>query len=161
MDGRRFPSLPARDLEYRDARVPDDLEGAPRVLLVAFDRFHQRIVDAWIEVLEREGRSRAPGMRVYEIPTIGTKWKWARGFIDGGMVAAIPDVTVRRRTLTIYTPLGPVLRALGLSDARRPCALVLDASGEVRAMAVGEPEGEGLDDVLGAIGALGQAGARA
>lgn len=137
--------------------MPDDLEGSPRVLLVAFDRFHQRVVDAWVRVLEDRGRADAPGMRVYEIPTIGTQWRWARGFIDGGMVAAIPDRDVRRRTLTAYTDVARVLRALDLPDASRPCAVVLDDAGDIVAMSVGGPEDEGADAVLAALASRGAA----
>lgn len=147
----RFPSLVARDLEYEERRVPDDLVGEPRVLLVAFDRFHQQVVDAWVAVLEREGLPRAPGMRLYEIPTIGMKWRWARGFIDGGMVAAIRDVEVRRRTLTVYTDLRRVLRPLGLADASEVCVLVLGADGAVRARAVGEPTPERVRTIVDAL----------
>ncbi|MFM7718456.1 MAG: hypothetical protein ACKO8G_03040 [Actinomycetota bacterium] len=147
----RFPSLEARDLEYEARRVPDDLEGEPRVLLVAFDRFHQSAVDAWVEVLERDGLPRAPGMRVYEIPTIGTRWRWARGFIDGGMVAAIRDLAVRRRTLTIYTDVRRVLRGLGLPDASQVCAVVLAPDGSVRAKAVGPPSPERVATILDAL----------
>lgn len=147
----RFPSLSARDLEGTDRRIPDDLEGHPRVLLVAFDRFHQSVVDGWVTALEREGASRAPGMRIYEIPTIGARWRWARKFIDGGMTAAIADVGVRRRTLTVYSGLDLVLGALGLPDPGEVCAVVLADDGSVLARAVGGPTPENLAAILAAL----------
>lgn len=147
----RFPSLAARDLEGTSRRVPEDLEGDPRVLLVAFDRFHQSVVDAWVEALERDGALRAPGMRIYEIPTIGTRWRWARTFIDGGMTAAISDVGVRRRTLTVYTRIERVLDPLGLPDAGEVCVVVLAADGSILARAVGRPTSENLAAIVAAL----------
>lgn len=151
MSGGRFPSLSARDLEGTSRRVPEDLEGDPRVLLVAFDRFHQSVVDSWVEALERDAAPRAPRMRVYEIPTISARYRWARSFIDGGMVAAIRDVDVRLRTLTVYTRLDRVLAPLGLSDASEVCAVVLAPDGSIAARAVGRPTPENLAAILAAL----------
>lgn len=150
MTAMRFPTRSARDLEGSRRRVPDDLEGEPRILLVAFDRFQQSSVNAWVAALEAE-RHRAPGMRLYEIPTIGSQWRWARPFIDGTMVAAIPDLDVRRRTLTIYAPVAPILRALGLADRSEVCAVVLAPDGSVRAKAVGAPTAESVRTIVEAL----------
>lgn len=151
MSAARFPSLSARDLEGTSRRVPEDLEGDPRVLLVAFDRFHQSVVDAWVGALEREGLPRAPRMRLYEIPTISARWRWARSFIDGGMTAAIRDVEVRLRTLTVYSGLDRVLASLGLPDASEVCAVVLAPDGSIVARAVGGPTPENLAVILAAL----------
>lgn len=134
-----FPSLAGRDLEWRDRRVPEDLDGAPRVLIVAFKQWHQQTVNAWVEALEREGRGRAPGMRIYEVPTISARYDRWRDGIDGNMVRAIPDRDVRERTVTVYAPLAPILRALGLWNRRRVAVFVLAEDGSIRARVVGAP----------------------
>lgn len=134
-----FPSLAGRDLEWRDRRIPEDLDGSPRVLVVAFKQWHQQTVNAWVEALEREGRGRAPGMRIFEVPTISARWNRWRDGIDGNMVRAIRDRDVRERTVTVYAPLAPILRALGLWNRRNVAVFVLAEDGSIRARAVGAP----------------------
>lgn len=146
-----FPSLAGRDLEWRDRRVPEDLEGSPRVLVVAFKQWHQPVVNAWVAALERDGRGRAPGMRIYEVPTISDRWNRWRDGIDGNMVRAIPDRDVRERTVTVYAPLAPILRALGLLSRRRVAVFVLADDGAIRARAVGAPTPASVRAVIDAL----------
>ena len=96
-----FPKLSARNLEGLDVTIPDTFEGDRNIVLVAFDRHHQELVDSWIPWLE-EHAAADPGLRFYELPTIGRIWAPVRNFIDGGMAAAIREPVVLRRTLTVY-----------------------------------------------------------
>lgn len=120
-----FPRLTARNLNGRTVSIPEELEGELLVMLVAFRREHQALVDSWLPFLEGLAGER-PGLRFYEIPTIGTHWAPARWFIDGGMVAAIRDRDVRERTLTVYTHVRRVLRDLALPDASSIGVFLLD-----------------------------------
>lgn len=148
MSGTRFPTLLGRDLEFRDRRIPDDLPGERRVVVVAFRQSHQRVVDAWISALEARG---IPGLRCFEIPTIGTRWNWARNSIDRGMATGIRDLAVRERTITVYTRLGPVLRALGLRDREHVFVAALAADGTILASAIGDPTPESVAAIAGAL----------
>lgn len=148
MTGARFPTLLGRDLEFRDRRVPDDLPGERRVVVVAFRQTHQRVVDAWIAALEARG---IPGLRCYELPTIGVRWNWARNSIDRGMATAIRDLAVRERTITIYTRLAPVVRALGLRDRARVYVAALAPDGTILASAVGDPTPESVAVIAEAL----------
>jgi len=128
---RVLPRLEARDLEGTRVVVPGDLAGDRNVLLVAFRREHQALVDSWIPWLDAQAAD-DPGLRYYELPTIGLEWSPGRRFIDGGMAKAIPDQAVRRRTLTIYTDVRRVTTALALETTSTIAVVLVDRAGRVR-----------------------------
>jgi hypothetical protein len=97
--GIAFPPVPARDLGGHEARLPDAFAGRRKVVIVAFQRKHQALVDSWVLWLE-EHAAGDPGLRFYEVPTIGRVWAPVRNMIDGGMAAALRDPVLLRRTLT-------------------------------------------------------------
>jgi len=135
----RLPELEARSLEGRAYRLPGDLDGELNVLVVAFERRQQRLVDDWLpSLLALE--SCVAGLRVYELPTISRAWSPARWFIDGGMVRGIPDAEARARTLTVYTDVGRVLESLGLESAATVAVLLIDRAGNVAWRGGGEYE---------------------
>ena len=69
-------------------------------------------------------------------------WAPARGYIDGGMRAGIPDIDVRRHTLTAYAPLGGIATALGIATFDEVQVFLLDAAGEIVWRSEGEPDAE-------------------
>lgn len=129
--GRRsFPEVEAHGLDGRIYRLPGDLDGDRNVLVVAFRRDQQRLVDQWLpSLLELERRGE--GLRVYEVPTISSRWSPLRWFIDGGMSRGIGDPDARARTLTIYTEVGRVVAALGLADTGTIAILLVDRAGRI------------------------------
>lgn len=131
MTGLTFPVLSARDLEGRDVTVPDAFEGARNVVLVAFQRHHQQLVDSWVPWLEQQAAS-DEGLRFYELPTIGRLWAPMRPFIDGGMAAAIREPVILRRTLTIYGDVNRVTRPLGIADRSTIAVFLVEQGGAVR-----------------------------
>jgi hypothetical protein len=145
---RVFPKVEARDLEGTRVVVPDDLAGDRNVLLVAFRREHQALVDSWVPWLEARAADDA-GLRYYELPTIGIQWSPGRRVIDGGMASAIPDPAVRRRTLTIYTDVRRVTTALALETTRTIAVVLADRAGCVHWQGAGG-FAETTADALGA-----------
>ena len=139
-----FPPLDVTSLDGRRRRLPEDLEG-PTVLILAFERHQQAEVDDWIEELEAAG---CP-YPILEVPTIGTRYRLFRPFIDGGMRAGIPDSTVRARTLTVYTDVGRVLDALGLRSTRHVVVVLAEPSGAARALVQGAFEPGAMAPFLG------------
>ena len=151
----RFPSISARDLENADYVLPDDLPGTWRLVLMPFKRWQQIVVGAWIEALEPLTTA-YPELTVWEVPTLSSAWTAARGYIDGGMRAGIPDVDVRRHTLTAYTPLNHVAKELDIPSFDEVQVFLLDAAGEIVWRSAGEPDtgkATALADVLAAAGA--------
>ena len=81
--------------------LPAGLPGERNVVLIAFRRDQQKLVDSWVPWLEQRAAT-DPRLRFVELPAIGPQWEPARPVIDCGMAAAIRDQAVRRRTLTVY-----------------------------------------------------------
>ena len=72
-----------------------------------------------------------PGLRFYELPTIGRRWVPFRRFIDGGMAAAIRNPISLRRTITVYDDVGKVSRALGIKDRSTITVMCVNRSGRI------------------------------
>jgi len=151
--GVEFPRVSARDLEGHDVRLPDALAGERNVVIVAFRRKHQALVDTWVPWLE-ERASHDPGLRFYELPAIGRVWAPARNMIDGGMAAAIRDPVVLRRTLTIYGDVNRLTKPLAIENRSTVALIVVDRNGGVRWSGAGgfdERTSQEIDTALHAI----------
>jgi hypothetical protein len=126
-----FPRLAARNLQGDDVTLPDAFAGERNVVLVAFQRNHQALVDSWVPWLE-EHAAADPGLRFYEVPTIGRMWAPVRNLIDGGMAAAIRQPVVLQRTLTVYGNLERVTTPLGIANRSTISVFLVDGAGIVR-----------------------------
>jgi len=143
----RFPKITAENLNRRKLHLPDDLEGEVNLLLIAFQQMQQISVNTWLPRLE-ELSGRYPALHYYELPTIGTGYRLARGFIDGGMRAGIPDEATRERTITLYLNKRDFRQQLDLPGEDTIYALLVDRQGEVLWRAEGEydeAKGEALE----------------
>ena len=127
---RHFPAVEARSLDGRRLMLPSDLGGELNLLAVAFRRNHQGDVDSWGADFAA-AESSHPGLEGYEIPVISRRWAPARGFIDGGMAAAIRKPEVLARTLTVYGDVSRVSDALGLPDRSEIAIVLCDRDGVV------------------------------
>lgn len=128
--GTRFPRLHARNLEGVDVMLPDAFTGDRNVVLVAFRREHQALVDSWVSWLE-ERASMDPTLGVFELPVIGRLWAPMRRFIDGGMAASIKVPRILQRTLTVYGAIDALTGPLGITDRSTITVLLLDGDGAV------------------------------
>ena len=146
-----FPSVPARDLQGVDVRFPAAFQGEHNVVLIAFHRRHQALVDSWVPWLEARAAA-DPGLRIFELPTIGRIWAPVRNFIDGGMAAAIREPEILRRTFTIYGDVRHVTRPLGIEDRSTISVVLVDRSGIVRWCGAGEFDPDVAQDLLRAMG---------
>jgi hypothetical protein len=131
MTGPSFPRLTARDLDGHEVMLPAGLPGEWNVVIVAFRRQQQELVDSWVPWLE-ERAAEMPCLRFVELPAIGLQWQPARPVIDGGMAAAIRDPQTRRRTLTVYTDVRRVTAPLGIADRSTIWLFLVDRAGRVR-----------------------------
>jgi hypothetical protein len=148
--GDRFPTLAARDLERTPRTLPAVFSGDWNLVLVAFRRQHQSLVDRWVawHATATAGR---PGFEVWEVPVIGTVWAPARSFIDGGMAQAVRETHARRHTLTVYTNVAKAAYALDITDTGTVTALLVDGSGRIRWRTTGEPDGSLTAEVLALV----------
>ena len=125
-----FPTVHARDLQGREVTIPGAFEGRVNVVLVAFRRDHQRLVDSWVPWLEARAEAQ-PDFRFYEIPTIGRLWAPFRNVIDGGMAAAIKVPHILARTLTVYGDVSRITTPLSIDDRSTIALFVVDGDGTV------------------------------
>ena len=125
-----FPRVTGRNLENREFTLPRDLEGELNVVLVAYERWQQDVIDTWTPHLGRLA-AEFSGLRVYELPVISFAMRMMRVWIDGGMRYGIPDKAVRETTITLYTNVSAFNRALGLGSTRTIYVLLVDRQGRV------------------------------
>ena len=70
MIGVSFPRLAARDLDGREVTLPAGLPGERNVVLIAFRRDQQKLVNSWVPWLEQRAAA-DPRLRFVELPAIG------------------------------------------------------------------------------------------
>lgn len=80
-----FPTIEARNLEGRRFRLPANFATELSLAVVAFERWHQELVDSWTPTLEILAAKHA-GLRVYELPIISTRY----GSLDRSSTAEWP-----------------------------------------------------------------------
>jgi hypothetical protein len=131
-----FPVIRARNLQGLDVELPAAFVGDCNIVVVAFQRNHQELVDSWVPWFEQQAAV-DPGLRFYELPTIGRIWAPVRRFIDGGMAAAIREPLILQRTFTIYGDLDRVTGPLGIKDRSTVSVFCVDRSGQVLWRGVG------------------------
>jgi hypothetical protein len=137
----------ARDLQGLDVTLPGAFRGERNIVLIAFQRRHQELVDSWVPWLE--GHAAAdPDFRFYELPTIGRIWAPMRHFIDGGMAAVIREPRILKRTFTIYGDVRHVTRPLGIEDRSTITLVLVDGSGTVRWSGAGGFDPDVAQDLL-------------
>jgi len=64
LKGRRFPSVTGVALSGEPLRIPEDIVGAPALLLCAYRRDTQTDIGRWAAFAERE----LPRLAVFELP---------------------------------------------------------------------------------------------
>jgi carbon monoxide dehydrogenase subunit G len=127
--------LSGRALDGRSYELPGDLPKPYNLLIVAFKREQQAVVDRWLPWLT-ELEQRRPDVAVYELPMLSSIYSPARWFIDGGMTRGIPD-PARARTITVYTAVHKVVENLGLAGTDTIALLAVDRSGRILARELG------------------------
>lgn len=126
--GESFPSVSGQSLEKEKVTLPDDLVGAPAVILVGYKQRAQFDIDRWLlGLLQAEVEA-----RILEVPTIPglvptpvSKW------IDDGMRSGIP-VEDWGAVVTLYRSAAkPVAQATGTEKGQLTRVLVLDHEGTI------------------------------
>ncbi len=127
--GEALPQLEGKALDDQPMRLPDDLRGAPAILLVGFEQDAQFDADRWLFGLLQ---SKTP-VRVLEVPTIGSRIATVfAGSIDSGMRGGIPNEDWGS-VVTVYGAGARTLRELtGSERGSNMRVLLLDADGVIR-----------------------------
>jgi hypothetical protein len=150
----RFPAVAGCTLLGGAMALPGDFPAERTLAIVAFQRWHQAIVDRWIARAVAFGvpptsRGAAGPMpvAVVELPILSTAWRPVRRFIDGGMTAGIGDPDVLARTITVYTDVGAFQRSLGIAGSEDVHAFVVTRDGTILARGRGDPGDEAWDAI--------------
>ncbi|MFM2168137.1 MAG: hypothetical protein RIS79_2508 [Verrucomicrobiota bacterium] len=125
---RTFPSIQVKNLTDETKSFPAGFPGERTLLLIAFEREQQDILDEWVAKLNLR-KAGAPGW--LELPIIDDPGAFMRWFIDNGMKSGIPDQAMRARVFTIYTPRIAFVSHLGLPDARQVHLAIADRAGHI------------------------------
>lgn len=126
----KFPPAQGVNLLRQKITLPDDLEGKLTILFIAFQQWHQSLVDSWVP-LARELEESLPGVQFYELPVIQKMNFLAQTFINEGMRAGIPNHATRQKTITLYLDKGTFRRALDIPGEDTIYVLVLDSNRNV------------------------------
>ena len=126
----QFPAVRGSSLSGREYSLPADFEGEVNLVLVAFQRWQQELVDTWLPTARRLAET-YPTLRYYELPTISRLNFLARAFIDSGMRAGIPDPTARATTITLYLDKLSFRQALELPEEETIYVMLVDRQGQV------------------------------
>lgn len=145
-----FPVIEAESLRGRTLRLPVDLKGSRNLLLVAYEREQQADIDTWLAVLDTLA-PQLPDFAYYELPTIGSSYKWMRAVIDGGMKQGIPDRAQRDRTITLYLDVDWFRAQLGTAGNDSIAALLVDREGNIAARWYGRYSAARGDSLRGAV----------
>jgi hypothetical protein len=126
----RFPAARGDNLLRQTMNLPQDLEGELNILLIAFQRWQQTLVDTWLPTVQQIEQAH-PHVRYYELPTIQRLNVLAQTFINAGMRAGIPDPMARERTITLYVDKAAFRKALELPHEESIYVLLVNRQGQV------------------------------
>ncbi len=130
--------------------MPSGLEGRLNLLLIAFQRWHQNLIDGWLPAVAQL-EARHPELRHYELPVLPNMGWLSRTFINEGMRAGIPDQQTRAATITLYVDRLGFMEALDLPGDHTIYVFLVDGGGNILWRADGAFEagnGQALADAV-------------
>lgn len=157
---RTLIPLSGRALDGREYELPGDLAKQHNLLVIAFRREQQRVVDQWLPWLIELEQHRSD-VAVYELPVLSSAYGPVRWFIDAGMTRGIPDAAARARTITVYTDVQKVVDNLGLAGTDTIVVLLVERSGWILASEVGGFEEHKAERLAAALAHTPSSGASA
>jgi len=146
----QFPTVSGSNLQRKKLTLPQDFQGELNLVLIAFQRWQQSQVDAWIP-FARQLEETHPALRYYELPTIQRLNALARTVVNEGMRAGIPDPVARERTITLYLDKKTFRQALQFPHEDDIYVLLLDRQGQVLWRAEGGFTAEKGDALAAAV----------
>jgi hypothetical protein len=126
----QFPSVNGNDLLKNKISLPNDMNSRFNVLIVAFQQWHQGLVNSWVSFLNHMVEQ-YPDFDYYELPTIREMNWLSRSIIDNGMRAGIPSHDTRRRTITLYIDKEPFKKKLDIPDESDIHLFLVTNEGEI------------------------------
>jgi hypothetical protein len=125
-----FPTLSATNLEGQRFQLPNDLKGELNIVIIAFKREHQELVEEWVPFLTILVQNN-PSLAFYELPTLNSSYLLIRWMINGGMRSGISDKEARERTITLYTNKKEIKRQLNIPNEETIYIILIDKNGRI------------------------------
>ena len=141
--GFRFPEITAETLSGKKKTLPDAALGGPALIVVAFVREAQNMVDSWVTPIKEEFHD-AEKIAIYEIPVITSAiWRPMRRMIDSGMRSGIP-VRDHDYVMTVYSSASELTEYLEIEDHSLAYVYLIDSHGIIRWQGSGYAETQTL-----------------
>jgi len=145
--GMQFPVHTFPNLAKQTKIIPTELDGDYKLMIVAFQRWHQDLVDTWFPaggMLEKTFAKPGGKFRYYEIPTIYEMGSIRRALLNTGMRTGVREQSARERTFTMYLDKAPFRKTLQIQNEQDIHLFLLNKKGKViwRAQGKHSPEKE-------------------
>ena len=129
-DNQAFPEVQGKALTGEEFQVPDSLDRAYNLLLLAFLREQQADVDTWIPRLEEIKKSH-PDFTFFEFPVLPKMNAVARWWIYQGMRSGIRSERARARTVTFHIDKEPLRQRLNIENEENIHLFLVDRKGTI------------------------------
>ncbi|MBD3196573.1 MAG: hypothetical protein GF317_16070 [Candidatus Lokiarchaeota archaeon] len=126
----KFPEVEGRNLEGTLFKLPYDLKGKLNLVIIAFKRNQQSLIDEWRFYLSQKIQN-YEDFHIYELPSLNNSYRFMKFIIDGGMRAGIPDESIRQHTITLYLNKNSFKKALGIKTEDKIYLLLIDNNGNI------------------------------
>jgi hypothetical protein len=146
----QFPVVSGYNLNRQEFEFPRDFGGDLNLVIIAFQQYHQTIVNTWIPFAQ-ETEATYPGFIYYEFPTIYEMPAISRTFINEGMRAGIPNQTARERTITLYLDKEAFKSALDIPNEDNIHIFLVDRDGDILWRTTGEYTEEKVSELTEVI----------
>ncbi len=121
------------DLNGKAFALPADFSASRTLLLVAFQRDHQDLIDGWVEGMKLQETDKD----WFELPVVGAMNPMGQKFLDGAMRSGIRGDDKRSRVITLYTDPKKWIAPLGKTKTDTIYIVVAAKNGEVLALQEG------------------------
>jgi len=153
--GSVFPEIHGHSLAGQQVTIPDAASGRIALILVAFERQAQGMLDSWNEpFVQKFGGNE--GYVTYELPIIDAFLPRMLSFsIDAGMRSGIPKEK-HPYVVTYYGDSTELRQALDIRDRSLGYAYLLDRRGAIRWAGKGYATDAGVEEMIGIAEDLGR-----
>lgn len=126
----QLPPVSGYNLERDRMNFPADFRGALNLVFIAFQRWHQDVIDGWVPFVAQLSQQ-FPALSCYEFPTLPSGNFLYRTMLNEGMRAGIPSRATRARTITLYLDKREFRQALGIPTEQEVWLYLFDRAGKV------------------------------
>ena len=144
-----FPSASGKDLNNKPWIAPSGFPGERTLVVLGFEEKQQGSIDSWFDGMEV--RKPSSGISWIEMPLINNPGLVMRWIINTGMRGGIPSKEVRSHVWTFYTNKKAFMESCGIANPQNVYALVVDRSGKILAMELGNYSKKGAAVLLKAL----------